>query len=226
MVISDQFVIECSNGEIVIDENDLIRCDYFRHLVNGQKKLNLLNKKPPRNPKYTIKSGKLYPLKILEFYFELLMQRSRIQEVENSKSALDQKPTNLILQILGFLFSDGRGQIYNSQKDLIGSYFQFTVKHYSALTFGKLLIFEESTDSRPCFSEILNFILSSNPLRRLFTCYLQEKRKTQHRRLILEFISKNCLIDRYGSTVCSRLFIPVKTFAIVSQMITSEGTPC
>ena len=121
MVNSDQFVIECSNGEIVLDEDDLVRCDYFRHLVNGQKKLNLLNKEPPRKPKYTITSGKLYPLKILEFYFELLLQ-SHIKEVKDSKSILDQKPTCFILQILGFLFSDGRGEIYNSQKDLIGSY--------------------------------------------------------------------------------------------------------
>lgn len=121
MVISDQFVIECSNGEIVLDEDDLVRCDYFRHLVNGQKKLNQLNKESPRKSKYTITSGKLYPLKILEFYFELLLHY-RIQEIKDSKSILDQKPTYFILQVLGFLFSDGRGEIYNSQKDLIGSY--------------------------------------------------------------------------------------------------------
>ena len=119
MFISDQFVIECSNGEMVLGEDDLVRCDYFRHLVNGQKKLNLLNKETPRKPKYTITSGKLYPLKILEFYFELILQ-SRIQEVKDSKSFLGQKPTCFILQVLGFLFSDGRGEIYNSQKDLIG----------------------------------------------------------------------------------------------------------
>ena len=124
MIISDQFVIECSNGEIVLDEEDLVRCDYFRHLVNGQKKLNQLNKESPRKPKYTITSGKLYPLKILEFYFELLLHY-RIQEIKDSKSILEQKPTCFILQILGFLFSDGRGEIYNSQKDLIGSYCHF-----------------------------------------------------------------------------------------------------
>ena len=46
-------------------------------------------------------SGKLYPLKILEFYFELLLHY-RIQEIKDSKSILDQKPTYFILQVLGF----------------------------------------------------------------------------------------------------------------------------
>ena len=113
MVILDEFLIECSNGEIALNEDALVRCDYFRHLVNGQKKLNLLNKKSSRIQKYTITSGKLYPLKILEFYFELLAL-TRIEEI------LKQKQTCFILQMLGFLFSDGRGEIYNSQKDLIG----------------------------------------------------------------------------------------------------------
>ena len=113
MSVSDEFIVECSNGEKALNEDDLAQCDYFRHLVNGQKKLNLLNKKSSRIQKYTITSGKLYPLKILEFYFELLVQ-TRIDEI------LKQKQTCFILQMLGFLFSDGRGEIYNSQKNLIG----------------------------------------------------------------------------------------------------------
>lgn len=122
MSISDQFIIECSNGEIILNEDDLVRCDYFRHLVNGQKKLNLLNKESPRLPKYTIKSGKLYPLKILEFYFELLLasQIDEVEHVKRSKNIVESKQTWFILQMIGFLFSDGRGEIYNSQKDLIG----------------------------------------------------------------------------------------------------------
>ena len=123
MQFSERFQIKCSNGEIVVSEDDLLCCDYLGHLVNGQKKLNLLNNNETINssskPKYTIESGKLYPVEVIQCYFELFLHQT-VQPAAQIK--LEHKPTCLILQILGFLFSDGRGEIYNSQKDAIGMF--------------------------------------------------------------------------------------------------------
>ena len=119
-----EFELQCYDGSLIVNERDIEKCDYFTHLVNGQRQLNALksftitgepghqiihDQNHQSRIHEMIESTKLYPTDLIKHYFQFL---------KNEKS--DKMKISTILQLLGFLFSDGRGEIYSSQSRCIG----------------------------------------------------------------------------------------------------------
>ena len=98
----------CSNGFARIKRKYLEQCDHANHLLRGKEKLLNFQSETFQTIDQ-ISYAKKHPVEIVIIYFDLYRKKEINLE------------SNTILQLIDLILSDGRGEIYKSQRQILNT---------------------------------------------------------------------------------------------------------
>ena len=108
MATLEHIRLVCSNGTVRINRKYIEKCDHASHLLRGKEKL-LNFQSDTFQTIDQINYAKKHPVEIIIIYFDLY--RKNEFDLEN----------NTILQLIDLILSDGRGEIYKSQRQTLST---------------------------------------------------------------------------------------------------------